>query len=104
MNHGRRSITVGQRSHLIAYAKAHPGKLSFGSSANATYHLAGELLKVLAGIEMVHVPLSRRQSGDNRSLAGQIPVLFATLSTALPHIGGGRIASRGGGLKGEKGG
>ena len=51
------SLPVKNIAELVAYAKANPGKLSFGSSGpNTTHHLAGELLKVAAGIDMVHVP------------------------------------------------
>ena len=73
---------------IAAIAKANPGKLSFGSSgANTTHHLAGELLKVQAGIDVIHVPYRGGNPAMTDLLSGQIHVLFATLSTAAPHLG-----------------
>jgi len=82
-----KALPVNSVTELVAYAKAHPGKLSFGSSGpNTTHHLAGELLKTLAGIDMVHIPYRGGNPAMTDFLAGQIPLLFATLSTALPHM------------------
>ena len=79
-------------AELIAYAKANPGKLSFGSSGpNTTHHLAGELLKATAGIDIVHVPYRGGNQAMTDLLAGQIPLLFATLSTAIPYIESGQV-------------
>lgn len=87
-----KDLPVNNVREFVAYAKANPGKLSFGSSgSNTTHHLAGELLKVLAGIDMVHVPYRGGNPAMGDLLTGQIPVLFATLSTTLPHIEGGRV-------------
>jgi tripartite-type tricarboxylate transporter receptor subunit TctC len=86
------TLPVRSVAELIAYAKAAPGKLSFGSSGpNTTHHLAGELLKIQAGIDMVHVPYRGGNPAMADLLAGQVQVLFATLSTAMPHIDSGRI-------------
>lgn len=83
-------------AELIAYAKANPGKMSFGSSGpNTTHHLAGELLKVAAGIDIVHIPYRGGNPALTDFLAGQIPLLFATLSTAMPYIDNGRIKALG---------
>jgi len=82
-----KSLPVSNITELIAYAKAHPGKLAFGSSGpNTVHHIAGEFLKVYAGIDWVHVPYRGGSLAMTDLLAGQIPVLFATLSTALPFI------------------
>jgi len=82
-----KALPVNSVADLVAYAKANPGKLSFGSSGpNTTHHLAGEFLKVRAGIDMVHIPYRGGNPAMTDFLAGQIPVLFATLSTALPHM------------------
>jgi tripartite-type tricarboxylate transporter receptor subunit TctC len=79
-------------AELIAYAMANPGKLSFGSSGpNTTHHLAGELLKSAAGIDIVHVPYRGGNPAMTDLLAGQIPLLFATLSTAMPYIDSGKV-------------
>jgi tripartite-type tricarboxylate transporter receptor subunit TctC len=87
-----KALPVNSVAELVAYAKANPGKLSFGSSGpNTTHHLAGEFLKSLAGIDMVHIPYRGGNPAMTDLLAGQIPVLFATLSTALPHIQSGNF-------------
>jgi len=87
-----KSLAVNSVAELITYAKANPGKLSFGSSGpNTTHHLAGEFLKRQAGIEMIHVPYRGGNPAMTDLLAGQIPVLFATLSTVLPYITAGNV-------------
>ncbi len=87
-----KSLPVDNVAQLVAYAKAHPGELSFGSSGtNTSQHLAGELLKSEAGIDMVHVPYRGGNPAMTDLLAGRIPVLFATLSTTLSHLDSGAI-------------
>jgi tripartite-type tricarboxylate transporter receptor subunit TctC len=87
-----KSLPVGNITELIAYAKAHPGKLAFGSSGpNTVHHIAGEFLKRHAGIDWVHVPYRGGSLAMTDLLAGQIPVLFATLSTAMPFIDSGAV-------------
>jgi tripartite-type tricarboxylate transporter receptor subunit TctC len=87
-----KSLPVNNVTELIAYAKAHPGKLAFGSSGpNTVHHIAGEYLNAFAGIDMVHVPYRGGSPAMTDLLAGQIPVLFATLSTALPYIDSGAV-------------
>jgi tripartite-type tricarboxylate transporter receptor subunit TctC len=87
-----KSVPASNITELIAYAKARPGKLAFGSSgANTVHHIAGEFLKLYAGIDMVHVPYRGGSPAMTDLLAGQIPVLFATLSTALPFIDSGAV-------------
>src|SRR5258708_35896884 len=82
-----KSLPVSNITELIAYAKAHPGKLAFGSSGpNTVHHIAGEFLKQFAGIDWVHVPYRGGSLAMTDLLAGQIPVLLATLSTAMPLI------------------
>jgi tripartite-type tricarboxylate transporter receptor subunit TctC len=86
-----KSLPVSNITELIAYAKAHPG-LAFGSSGpNTVHHIAGEFLKVQAGIDLVHVPYRGGAPAMTDLLAGQIPILFATLSTALPYIDSGAV-------------
>jgi tripartite-type tricarboxylate transporter receptor subunit TctC len=87
-----KSSGIDSVAQLVAYAKAHPGALSFGSSGtNTSQHLAGELLKSAAGIDMVHVPYRGGNPAMTDLLAGRIPLLFATLSTTLPHLDSGAI-------------
>ncbi|MBV6305136.1 tripartite tricarboxylate transporter substrate binding protein [Candidimonas humi] len=72
---------------LIAKAKAHPGTLNFGSSGNgSTNHLAGELLKHKAGIDIIHVPYKGAAPALNDLLAGHIQIMFDNLPALLPHI------------------
>jgi tripartite-type tricarboxylate transporter receptor subunit TctC len=87
-----KALPVSNITELIAYAKAHPGKLAFGSSGpNTVHHIAGEFLKRYAGIDWVHVPYRGGSPAMTDLLAGQIPVLFATLSTAMPFIDSGAV-------------
>jgi tripartite-type tricarboxylate transporter receptor subunit TctC len=77
---------------LVAHAKANPGKLSFGSSGTgAASHLAGELFKSLAGIDMLHVPYKGTGHAVTDLLAGQIDVMFAPAQTVMPHVQSGRL-------------
>ncbi len=77
---------------LIAYAKAHPGKLNFASPGDGSgAHLAGELLKLDAGINMVHIPYKGLAPAVNDLLAGNVQMMFAGISTVLPHIKAGRL-------------
>jgi tripartite-type tricarboxylate transporter receptor subunit TctC len=87
-----KSLPVSNITELIAYTKAHPGKLAFGTSGpNTVHHIAGEFLKRFAGIDWVHVPYRGGSPAMTDLLAGQIPVLFATLSTAMPFIDSGAV-------------
>jgi tripartite-type tricarboxylate transporter receptor subunit TctC len=87
-----KALPVNDITELIAYVKARPGKLSFGSSgANTVHHIAGEFLKLRAGIDMVHVPYRGGSPAMTDLLSGQIPILFATLSTAIPFIDSGAV-------------
>jgi tripartite-type tricarboxylate transporter receptor subunit TctC len=81
---------------LIAYAKARPGALNFGSSGIGTqYHLSGELLKLLTGINIVHVPYKGSALVYPDIFAGQIALLFDTPSVAGPFIKAGRVRALG---------
>ncbi|QCI62953.1 Bug family tripartite tricarboxylate transporter substrate binding protein [Phreatobacter stygius] len=79
-------------AELIALAKAQPGKLLFGSSGNGTTnHLAGELLKTLAGINIAHVPYRGAAPAMSDLIAGHIPILFDNLPAVRPQVAGGKI-------------
>lgn len=81
---------------LVALAKAQPGKLNFGSSGTGTqFHLSGELLKLLAGINMVHVPYKGTALVYPEMFSGSIQVLFDIPAVALPFIKQGRIRALG---------
>jgi tripartite-type tricarboxylate transporter receptor subunit TctC len=77
---------------LIAYAKANPGRLNYGSSGvGFADHLAGELFSTLAGVKMQHVPYKGGAPAMVDLVGGNIQLIFATMSTALPSIQGKRI-------------
>jgi tripartite-type tricarboxylate transporter receptor subunit TctC len=77
---------------VIAYAKANPGKLNYGSSGTGSpHHLAGELLRQKTGIDIVHVPYRGGGATINDLIGGHIKLAFLSLSTAVPHLTGGKI-------------
>jgi len=81
---------------LIAYARANPGKVSFGSSGiGAAAHLTTELLKQTANIDMVHVPYKGTAPALQGLLAGDIQVLVDTPSSMMPHVRGGKVRALG---------
>jgi len=90
------SLPIKSIPDLIAYAKANPGKVSFGSAGQgASNHLSGELLNALAGIRMQHIPYK----GDAPSLAdlisGQIQVALPTTVAGLPFVTSGKLRAIG---------
>src|SRR6185312_3629019 len=85
-------LPVKTVAEFVAYAKAHPGKLSYGSGGvGASHHLYGELFKSLTGIEMTHVPYKGTAPALNDLIAGHIQVLFSDAPPALPQIQGGKV-------------
>ena len=79
-------------AELIALAKASPGKLNFGSSGyGSTNHLAGELFKKLAGINIVHVPYRGAAPAMNDLIGGQIPILFDNMPAVRPQALAGAL-------------
>jgi tripartite-type tricarboxylate transporter receptor subunit TctC len=85
-------LPVNSVAELIAYAKANPGKLQYGSSGTGSpHHLAGELLRQKTGIDIVHVPYRGGGATINDLLGGHIKVAFLSLSTAVPHLSSGKI-------------
>ena len=86
------SLPVRTVKELIDYARARPGKLSYGSSGNgATNHLAMEQLKQLAGIDMVHVPFKGGSEAMAALVGGQTDLMFNPASTLAPQDKAGRI-------------
>lgn len=86
-----RSVEANSVSQLIEFAKAMPGQLSFGSGIAGAGHLAGELMKSMAGIDMVHIPYKGSAPAMIDLIGGHIQVVFATASAAIPQIQGGRL-------------
>jgi len=77
---------------LIAYAQAHPGKISMGSFGTGTVsHVAGELFKMMTGVNLVHVPYRGSAPMVIDLLSGQVQVAFDVLTTSLPHIRSGAL-------------
>jgi len=77
---------------FIAYAKANPGRINMASAGKGgPQHLAGELFKVMAGLDMVHVPYRGSTPALTDLLAGQVQVMFDVTPSSLPHIRAGRL-------------
>ena len=86
------SLPIQNFQELIAYAKANPGKLNFGSGGNGTLaHLSFEMLRQRTGIDIVHVPYKGTSIAVNDLIAGHIQAMFDTLSTAAPMISEGKV-------------
>jgi tripartite-type tricarboxylate transporter receptor subunit TctC len=77
---------------FIAYAKANPGKINQGSSGNGTtQHLAGELFKMMTGVNFTHVPYRGASQAITDLLSGQVQVLFEPLPASIQHIKSGKL-------------
>jgi tripartite-type tricarboxylate transporter receptor subunit TctC len=86
------SLPVKSVAELIAYAKQRPGRLNFASAGIGTSpQMSVELLKSMAGIDMVHIPYKGTSPGVVDLLAGQVSVMTPNVLTALPHIKSGRL-------------
>jgi tripartite-type tricarboxylate transporter receptor subunit TctC len=86
------SIPAKNVKEMIAYAKAHPGQVNYGSTgAGSSAHLAGELLAEMANIKIVHVPYKGASPGLLDLIRGQIQMLFASAPSSLPHVKAGRL-------------
>lgn len=87
-----RKLPVNTVAELIAYGKANPGVLTFGSAGNgSSQHLTGEMFKLRAGVAMDHVPYRGSGPAMNDLIAGHIAMAFENLPTALPHIAAGKV-------------
>jgi tripartite-type tricarboxylate transporter receptor subunit TctC len=77
---------------FIAYAKANPGKISMASAGNGTsVHLSGELFKMLAGVDMVHVPYRSGAPAQTDLIAGHVQVMFASPVGLIEYIQAGKL-------------
>jgi tripartite-type tricarboxylate transporter receptor subunit TctC len=77
---------------FIAYVKANPGKINFGSNGvGATGHLAGELFKMMTGVNMLHVPYRGETPALTDLVAGQVHVVFASMTGSLELVRGGQL-------------
>ncbi len=90
------SLQVNSVKELIAYAKEHPGKVSFSSSGTGGgTHLAGELFNSMAGVKLQHIPYRGSAPAMQDLVGGQVQVMFADAPSALPFIKSGHIKALG---------
>jgi tripartite-type tricarboxylate transporter receptor subunit TctC len=90
------SLPVNNLKEFIAYAKANVGKVNFGSSGTASPpHLAGELFKSMAGIQMTHIPYKGIAPAVTALLGNEIQVTFPNVFVAAPHVKAGRLRALG---------
>ena len=86
------SVPAGNMAQFIAYAKANPGKLNFGTPGIGSLgHLIGETFMYSVNVKMTHVPYRGAGPALNDALAGQVQVLFDNLPSSLPHIHAGKL-------------
>ena len=86
------SVPAKSIAELIAYAKANPGRINFGSpGVGSTGHLAGELFKATAGVDLVHVPYRGAAPAMTDLIGGHVQVLFDSMVSVLPHVQAGRV-------------
>jgi tripartite-type tricarboxylate transporter receptor subunit TctC len=90
------SLPVNTVGEFIAYAKANPGKVNMGSAGVATTsHMAGELFKAMAGVDLVHVPYRGAAPAITDLIGGQVQVVIDAMITTLPHIQSGKLRALG---------
>jgi tripartite-type tricarboxylate transporter receptor subunit TctC len=86
------SVPAANLRELIALAKAKPGQLTFASYGNgSSAHLIGELFKMTAGVDLLHVPYKGAAPAVNDLLGGQVSMLFADVAAILPHAKAGKV-------------
>jgi tripartite-type tricarboxylate transporter receptor subunit TctC len=86
------SFSARSMKELIEVAKTKPGQIDFSSSGTAsTQHLAGELLNILAGVQLVHIPYKGGGPALLDLMAGRVPVMVSTLPSAVPQIKAGKV-------------
>jgi tripartite-type tricarboxylate transporter receptor subunit TctC len=86
------SVKVNSLADLIAMAKANPGKLNYASSGPGTpYHMAGELFKAMAGVNIVHVPYKESSGARTGVLGGQVEMMFDAVTVMNEHVKAGKV-------------
>jgi tripartite-type tricarboxylate transporter receptor subunit TctC len=86
------SLPVTTIPELIAYAKAHPGKLNYGSAGHGTpQNIACELFKMMAGVNLVHVPYRGGAPATTDLIGGHLQLIFSPLSESIEHIKAGKL-------------
>ena len=90
------SVPANNLREFIALAKAQPGKLNYASSGPGTpYHMAGELFKSMAGVDIVHVPHKGSDQARTAVLGGQVQMMFDAISTIVSHVNSGKLKALG---------
>jgi tripartite-type tricarboxylate transporter receptor subunit TctC len=90
------SVAANGIADLIRLAKASPGKLNYASSGPGTpYHMAGELFKAMAGVDIVHVPYKGSSGARTDVLGGQVQMMFDAVTTMSEHARSGRVKALG---------
>jgi len=85
-------VTAQTLQELVTLAKAQPGKFNYASGGNgASTHLGGELLKLVAGIDVIHVPYKGTGPAMNDLIGGHVDVMFSGISSARPHLDAGAL-------------
>ena len=86
------SVSANNLRELLAQAKANPGKMNYASSGPGTpYHMAGELLKSMAAIDVVHVPYKGSSGARTDILAGQVQIMFDAITTMTEQVKAGKV-------------
>jgi len=86
------SVPASNLKEFIAYAKANPGKLNYASSGNGTpYHMAGELFKAMAGVDLVHIPHKGSDQARASVLGGQVQMMFDAVPTMAANAKAGKV-------------
>jgi len=90
------SVPASSVRELIALAKAKPGQLTFASYGNgSSAHLIGELFKMMAGVDLLHIPYKGAAPAVNDLLGGQVNILFGDVAAVLPHVKAGKVKALG---------
>jgi tripartite-type tricarboxylate transporter receptor subunit TctC len=88
----RSDLPVSNLAELVAYAKARPGKMSYGSGGMGTLqHVWGAILTSSLGLDMIHVPFKGAAPAHQEMMAGRLDIMFDNISAAKPHIQAGRL-------------
>ena len=86
------SVKANTLQEFIALAKANPGKLNYASSGPGTpYHMAGELFKAMAGVDIVHIPYKGSSGARTGVLGGQVQMMFDAITTMAPNVRAGKL-------------
>ncbi len=95
------SVPANNLAELLQLTKAKPKELNYASSGNGTpYHMAGELFKAMAGVDIVHVPYKGSSGARTDVLGGQVHMMFDAVPTMSDHVRGGKVKAFG--TTGEK--